>query len=62
MSVETFNLTAPPHFRGLHPDLPVTAYHRHLPHWRQQGATYFVTFRLGDALPQSKLRLLKRMR
>jgi putative transposase len=62
MTVETFNLTAPPYFRGLHPDLPITVYHRHLPHWRQKGATYFVTFRLGDALPQSKLQLLKRIR
>lgn len=53
---------APPMFRGLHPDLPVTVYHRHLPHWRQQGATYFVTFRLADALPQSTLQMLKRMR
>ncbi|HVT45884.1 MAG TPA: transposase [Thermoanaerobaculia bacterium] len=26
-----------------------------LPHWRQDGALYFVTFRLGDSLPQSKL-------
>ncbi len=26
-----------------------------LPHWRQEGATYFITFRLGDSLPQSKL-------
>jgi len=23
-----------------------------LPHWRQEGALYFVTFRLGDSLPQ----------
>jgi REP element-mobilizing transposase RayT len=30
-------------------------YQRHLPHWRQDGATYFVTFRLADSLPQSKL-------
>ncbi len=29
--------------------------HRNLPHWRQQGATYFVTFRLNDSLPQAKL-------
>jgi REP element-mobilizing transposase RayT len=28
---------------------------RHLPHWRQEGATYFVTFRLADSLPQAKL-------
>jgi len=27
-----------------------------LPHWRQQGVTYFVTFRLADSLPRSKLR------
>jgi type I restriction enzyme R subunit len=29
----------------------VQIYQRLLPHWRQEGATYFVTFRLGDALP-----------
>jgi len=27
-----------------------------LPHWRQDGATYFVTFRLADALPKEKNR------
>ena len=32
---------------------------RNLPHWRQQGATYFVTFRLADSLPQEKLRGLR---
>jgi REP element-mobilizing transposase RayT len=26
-----------------------------MPHWRQDGATYFVTFRLADSLPQSRL-------
>ncbi len=50
-----WNLPPPPGFRGLQPDLPLTVYQRHLPHWRQDGATYFVTFRLGDSLPQSKL-------
>lgn len=34
-------------------------YQRHLPHWRQDGATYFVTFRLADSLPQNKLNELK---
>lgn len=29
------------------------AYSRNLPHWRQAGATYFVTFRLADALPKA---------
>ena len=32
---------------------------RRLPHWRQRGGTYFVTFRLGDALPQAVLRALR---
>ena len=27
-----------------------------LPHWRQDGTTYFVTFRLADSLPQEKLK------
>lgn len=62
MAVETFNLPPPPGFRGLQPDIPITMYHRHLPHWRQKGATYFVTFRLADALPQEKLNQLKRWR
>jgi REP element-mobilizing transposase RayT len=62
MTTKIFNLTAPPGFRGLDPHIPVTAYRRHLPHLRQDGATYFVTFRLADALPQHKLEELKRWR
>jgi len=27
-----------------------------LPHWRQEGVTYFVTFRTDDSIPQEKLR------
>ncbi|MCX6969142.1 MAG: DNA methyltransferase [Verrucomicrobia bacterium] len=27
-----------------------------LPHWRQDGATYFVTFRTADSMPQTKLK------
>jgi hypothetical protein len=27
----------------------------HLPHWEKDSATYFVTFRLADSLPQSVL-------
>lgn len=29
----------------------VQIYRRSLPHWRQDGVTYFVTFRLGDSIP-----------
>jgi len=31
---------------------PASIYSRSLPHWQQEGVTYFVTFRLGDSLPQ----------
>jgi len=31
----------------------------HLPHWEQGGATYFVTFRLADSLPQSALKTIE---
>lgn len=33
-----------------------------LPHWRQEGVTYFVTFRLADSLPQEKLSLWQKER
>ncbi len=62
MTVGSLNLPLPLGFRGLDPDLPIALYHRNLPHWRQTGATYFVTFRQADALPQEKLRWLKRLR
>lgn len=54
-----WNLPSPLGFQGLREDLPLTVYDRHLPHWRQDGATYFVTFRLEDSLPQSKLHELE---
>ena len=62
MDTETFNKPTPPNFRGLHPDLPLRKYHRHLPHWRQEGATYAVTFRQSDSIPQTHLQSLKRWR
>ena len=57
-----WNLEPPPEFQGLRDDLPLTVYFRHLPHWRQEGATYFVTFRLIDALPKAKQRELSNLR
>lgn len=62
MKVESWNLPGPPGFQGLHPHIPITVYHRHLPHWRQDGATYFVTFRLADSLPQSQLNVLESLK
>ena len=38
--------TPPPGFQGLRADIPIVIYRRNLPHWRQVGASYFVTFRL----------------
>jgi REP element-mobilizing transposase RayT len=38
---------------------PVSFLTGNLPHWRQKGKTYFVTFRLADSLPQDKLRRWK---
>ena len=59
MTVTNWNREPPPGFQGFREDLPMTVYTRHLPHWRQDGAAYFVTFRLADSLPQSKLRELE---
>jgi hypothetical protein len=57
-----WNRDPPPGFQGLREDLPLTRYARHLPHWRQPGATYFVTFRLADSLPKEKLHELDLLR
>jgi len=37
------------------PFLPLDIDERHLPHWKQEDVTYFVTFRLIDSLPKLKL-------
>lgn len=44
-----------PQFRGFDDSAAVIAHSRNLPHWRQPGATYFVTFRQADSLPRSVL-------
>lgn len=60
MTTSKWNLDAPQGFQGLRDDLPLRCYIQLQPHWRQEGATYFVTFRLNDALPAEKLRQLHR--
>jgi putative transposase len=57
-----WNLPAPPGFQGLRDELPISFYEQNLPHWRQDGATYFTTFRLNDSLPVSKLRELRALK
>lgn len=42
-----------PLFRPFNPNSEHWVYVRHLPHWRQPGATYFVTFRQNDSVPES---------
>ena len=42
-------------FRGFNPRGDVRIARHHLPHWTQPGATYFVTFRLGDSVPATLL-------
>ncbi len=61
-SNELWNLDAPPGFQGLRDDIPLRVYTRHMPRWRQLGATYFVTFRLADSIPQSRLCQLEQLR
>lgn len=44
----------------LDPDQPLAIHHtRNLPHWDQQYKLQYITFRLADSLPQSKLNELK---
>jgi len=45
--------------RPVDPRAPVIQTRRRLPHWEQQGATFFITFRLADAVPQKLLRQWK---
>ena len=51
----------PSDFTPLDPEKPIEVYQRLLPHWRQDGATYAVTFRLADSLPKAKLDCLVRV-
>jgi putative transposase len=58
----TFRKIPPPGFQGLRDDLPIRRYFRRLPHWRQAGATYFVTFNLYDSLQVAAIEALKQRR
>ena len=42
-------------FNAFDPSEPIGNLSGNLPHWRQDGATYFVTFRTADSLPREKL-------
>jgi hypothetical protein len=49
-------------FTPLSPIEKIRVYRRNLPHWRAKGATYFVTFRTADSLPQDRLQILEEQR
>jgi REP element-mobilizing transposase RayT len=40
----------------LHPYEAINTHGRYLPHWEQGEATHFVTWRMGDSLPQEKIK------
>ncbi len=46
-----------PHFKPLRKEAEIHIHRRRLPHWEQDGCTYFVTFRLADSLPVEKLKV-----
>src|SRR4029077_12232653 len=53
------NKISAPRFRAFDPHGELRHRKRNLPHSEQAGATYFVTFRLADAVPQNLLRQWK---
>jgi REP element-mobilizing transposase RayT len=48
----------PTEFKPYNPEEEKRVYRIQLPHWRQAGTTYFVTWRLAESLPQEKLKRL----
>ncbi|MCX6995953.1 MAG: Mur ligase family protein [Kiritimatiellaeota bacterium] len=52
-STQAQTASTSPHF--FDPHEPIAKLSGNLPHWRQAGATYFVTFRTADSLPQEKI-------
>ena len=62
MTSSFWNLAPPPGFKVLRDHVPLRCYVQILPHWRQEGATYFVTFRLDNALSASKNHELRGLR
>jgi hypothetical protein len=50
------------HFQGFDEFSDVEVTRRRLPHWQQEGVTYFVTFRLADSIPADKLAYIEEER
>ena len=45
--------------RFFDPEASLVIHRGKLPHWRQEGVIYFVTFHLADSLPQTTLEWLR---
>lgn len=43
-------------------DTPTEKHRRNLPHWQQDGRSYFITYRLADSLPVEKLHEIRAAR
>ena len=56
-AVEESQVTNLRHFRGFDEFADVEITRRRLPHWQQEAATYFVTFRLADSIPRRQARV-----
>ena len=41
------------------PKMPIVFWSKNLPHWEQTGKIHFLTFRLGDSMPQEMIRQYK---
>ena len=48
------------YMRYFNPEDSLVIHRGKLPHWRQEGVIYFVTFHLADSLPQTTLEWLRR--
>lgn len=42
-------------FKPMRRHLPVETRQRNLPHWEQEGCTYFITWRMADSIPEDAL-------
>src|SRR5687767_3032051 len=52
----------PMQFRFYNPEATTTVTQGHLPHWDQEGATYFITWRTADSIPKEKWEHWRRLR
>ena len=62
MSAPLGSSTSPTFFSLMSATEEISKSKRRLPHWKKEGATYWITFRLADSIPQEKIRVWKEER